>query len=97
MVSNLRANSPVFCLHNLPGHSMDIVIILSAVYGEFQFKNRGSVIVIEFLVVEHCALDFDIRLGKRNFLCLLQSDVGGWLSVFGISRVVVIVVNGYDV
>ena len=75
---------------------MDIVIVLNAVCGEFQLKDRGPIVVVEFLIVEYRVRRIDVGLGQRNLLRFLQRDVGGRLAVFDISRVIIIVVNGYD-
>ena len=52
--------------------------------------------MVEFLIVKYRVRCIDIRLGKRNFLCLFQRDVGGRLVVFGIGGIIVVVVNGHD-
>ena len=86
----------MFRLDNLAGDRVDVILVFIPVCHEFQLKNRGSVIVIEFLIVKYRVRCIDIRLGKRNFLCFFQCDVGGRLAVFGIGGIIVIVVNGHD-
>ena len=83
-------------LDNLAGDRVDVILVLVPVRHELQLKNRGSVIVVEFLIVKYRVRCIDIRLGKRNFLCFFQRDVGGRLAVFGIGGIIVIVVNGHD-
>ena len=83
-------------LDNLAGNRVDVILVLVPVRHELQLKNRGSVVVVEFLIVKHRVRCIDIRLGKRNFLCFFQRDVGGRLAVFGIGGIIVIVVNGHD-
>ena len=86
----------MFRLDNLAGDRVDVILVLVPVRHELQLKNRGSVIVVEFLIVKYRVRCIDIRLGKRNFLRLFQRDVGGRLAVFGIGGIIVIVVNGHD-
>ena len=52
--------------------------------------------MIKFLIVEYCVCRIDVCLSQGNFLCFLQGNVGRRLSVLGIGRIVIIVVNGYD-
>ena len=75
---------------------MNVIFIFIPIRSEFQFKNRGSVIVVELPVIEYRVRSVDIRLGKCDFLRFLQSDIGRRLTVFGISRVIIVVVNGHD-
>ena len=86
----------MFRLDNLAGDRVDVILVLVPVRHEFQFKNRGSVIVVEFLIVKYRVRCIDIRLGKRNFLCFFQRDVGGRFAVLSVGRIIVIVVNGHD-
>ena len=86
----------MFRPYHLACNGMNIVFILISVGSKFQLKNRGPVVVVEFLIVEYCVRSRDVGLGQRNFLRLFQGNVGGRLSVFGISRVVIIAVNGYN-
>ena len=86
----------MFRLDNLAGDRVDVILVLVPVRHEFQFKNRGSVIVVEFLIVKYRVRCIDIRLGKRNFLRLFQRDVGGRFAVLSVGRIIVIVVNGHD-
>ena len=83
-------------LHDLPRHGVDIVIILNAARGKFQLEDRGPIVMVEFLIVKYRVRCIDIRLGKRNFLCFFQCDVGGRLAVFGIGGIIVIVINSHD-
>ena len=96
MSSTLRTDSLVFCLHDLPGHGMDIIIVFNATRSKFQLKDRVPIVVVEFLIVKYRICCIDVGLGQGNFLCLFQSDVGGRLAVFGISRVIIILVDGHD-
>ena len=86
----------MFRLDNLSGDRVNVILVLVPVRHELQLKNRGSVIVVEFLIVKYRVRCIDIRLGKRNFLRLFQRDVGRRLAVFGIGGIIVIVVNGHD-
>ena len=83
-------------LDNLAGYRVDVILIFVPVCHELQLKNRGSVVVVEFLVVKHRVRCVDIRLCKRNFLRLFQRDVGGRLAVLSVGGIIVIVVNGHD-
>ena len=82
--------------YNLSGHGMNIVFILIPVRSKFQFKNRGSVIVVELPVIKYRVRSVDIRLGKCDFLRFLQSNIGRRLTVFGISRVIIVAIDGHD-
>ena len=87
----------MLCLQNLAGYCVHVIFVLYAVRGEFQFKNGSSVVVVEFLVVEYSVSCADICLGQSDFLCLLQSDIGRELFCCGVGRIVVVIVNGYDI
>ena len=52
--------------------------------------------MIKFFIIENGIGSFDTRLGQGNFLRFFQRNVGGRLAIFGISRVVIIVVNGHN-
>ena len=86
----------MFRLDNLSGNRVDVILVFIPVRHELQLKNRGSVIVVEFLIVKYRIRCIDIRLGKRNFLCFFQRDVRRGLAVFGIGGIIIIVVNGHD-
>ena len=93
----MRADGSVFRLYNIPRHRMNVIFVFVSVSGKFQLKDRGPIIMIKFLILKYRIRCIDIRLSQGNFLCLLQSDIGRWLSVFGISRVIIVVANCHNI
>ena len=75
---------------------MNVIFILISVRSEFQLKDWGSIVMIKFFIIEYRVRSFDICLGKRDLLRLFQSDVGRRLTVFGISGVVIVIIDGHD-
>ena len=84
-------------LDNLSGYRMDIVFIFHAVCVEFQLEYRGSVVMVKLFVVKYSVCRVYVSLRQSDLLCLLQSDVGRGPFSRGVGRVVVVLINGYNV
>ncbi len=52
--------------------------------------------MIKLFIIENGIGGFDTCLGQGNFLCFFQRNVGGRLAVFSISRVVIVIINGFN-
>ena len=86
----------MFRPEDFPGYGVDIILIFDAVCHEFQFKHRRTVVVVKLLIFKHSIGCADIGLGQRDFFCLFQGNIGRFSSIFDISWVVIVVVNGHN-
>ena len=52
--------------------------------------------MIKLFIIKNGIGRFNTCLSQGNFLCFFQSNVRGRLAVFSISRVVIVIINGYN-
>ena len=86
----------MFCFQHFSGHCIHVILIFDAICCKLQLEKGSSVIVVKFPVIENSIGCADICLSKSDFLGLLQSNIGRRSIRAGISRIIVLIIDGDD-
>ena len=65
----------MLCPQDFSGHSVHIILILSAAGSKLELIKRGAVIQVKLLVIKYCVCFIDASLTEGDLFRLLQGDI----------------------